>query len=168
MVAAPEIAHLYQNASGIWVEHPLDEHCKDVAELASTLLADCTPDIAQLAGLWHDLGKYQPRFQQYIRNASGYERENAHAENTSAPARAPHSTAGAKHATTRFAGQPVGQIIAYLIAGHHAGLPDGKRGDFQPLASFDVRLGNTTGRTAKQTEEPVNHCREKALIDSEP
>ena len=96
MRTAQPIAHLYQTDDGNWVEHALHSHCDDVAVLAASLLTDCTPEIAHLAGLWHDLGKYQPRFQQYIRNASGFERENAHIEADSEPTtRAPHSTAGA-------------------------------------------------------------------------
>ena len=71
---------------------------------------------AELAGLWHDLGKYQPAFQQYIASASGME---AHIE---APGRVKHAIAGAIHAAE--ARGPYGRLLAYLIAGHHAGLPD--------------------------------------------
>lgn len=81
------------------------------------------------AGLWHDLGKYRSSFQKYIRDASGYERENAHVEG---PKRVTHSTAGAVHAINQWPSVP-GHIIAYLIAGHHAGLPDwlGSQGSLQ-------------------------------------
>ena len=145
MQAAPAIAHLYQAEDGTWVEHALLSHCNDVAVLAASLLTDCTPEIARLAGLWHDLGKYQPRFQQYIRDASGLERENAHVEADDAvTTRAPHSTAGAIHATKKFAtNNPAGQILAYIIAGHHAGLPDGKRSELKPRASLEFRLADS-------------------------
>lgn len=143
MQSLSEIAHLYQSKDGNWVEHKLSDHCSDVAQLASALISDCTAEVAYLAGLWHDLGKYQPRFQQYIRNASGFERENAHVETKTAPARAPHSTAGAIHATTQLKNHPAGQILAYLIAGHHAGLPDGKRAEIKPRASLEVRLAES-------------------------
>ena len=145
MLVTPAIAHLYQARDGNWVEHALECHCNDVASLASSLLNDCTPEITHLAGLWHDLGKYQPRFQQYILNASGFERENAHIEADSAPTtRAPHSTAGAIHATKHFENNPAGQILAYIIAGHHAGLPDGKRSELKPRASLEFRLADST------------------------
>ncbi len=137
------VAHLYQKSDGKWVEHSLIQHCEDVAELAALLLGNCTPEIAYLAGMWHDLGKYQPRFQKYIQNASGFDRENAHVETESAPARAPHSTAGAIHASKQIADSPIGQILAYLIAGHHAGLPDGKRAELTPRASLEVRLAES-------------------------
>lgn len=76
---------------------------------------------AYLAGLWHDLGKYRPAFQDYIRNQSGFERENAHIEGMGR--RVEHSAAGALHAIATL-GELHGRLLAYLIAGHHAGLPD--------------------------------------------
>lgn len=78
-------------------------------------------DWARLAGLWHDLGKYRPGFQRYIRDSSGYERENAHIEGMRG--RVEHSAAGAVHAIDTL-GEMHGRLLAYLIAGHHAGLPD--------------------------------------------
>jgi CRISPR-associated endonuclease/helicase Cas3 len=71
-----------------------------------------------LAGLWHDLGKYSVEFQRKIQAVGG---ENAHIEAT---ARVDHSTAGAQHAT-KCLGGPSGKVLAYIIAGHHAGVPDG-------------------------------------------
>jgi hypothetical protein len=48
--------------------------------------------LATLAGLWHDLGKYQPAFQQRIRQETGYDPE-AHLEQK--PGKQPHAHAGA-------------------------------------------------------------------------
>jgi CRISPR-associated endonuclease/helicase Cas3 len=70
-----------------------------------------------LLGKWHDLGKYSEAFQTYLRSASGLD---AHLE--SLPGRVDHSTAGAQHAVQRLG--TVGRLLAYCIAGHHAGLPD--------------------------------------------
>ena len=43
---------------------PLDEHLKNVAELARKFASDFNAgDWAYLAGLWHDLGKYSQEFQ---------------------------------------------------------------------------------------------------------
>ena len=88
------IAHAAKDANGAWRDpHDLAEHLAGVAALAAcharTFGAE---DWAHLAGLWHDLGKYRPAFQSYIRNASGYEAENAHIEGAG---RVDHSTAGA-------------------------------------------------------------------------
>lgn len=115
------IAHAAKGADGSWREpHDLAEHLRCVATWAGEH-ASCfaSADWAYLAGLWHDLGKYRPRFQNYIRQASGFEAD-AHIENK--PGRAPHSTAGALLASERFGAR--GRVLAYLIAGHHAGLDD--------------------------------------------
>ncbi|MFO7579657.1 MAG: CRISPR-associated endonuclease Cas3'' [Nitrosomonas halophila] len=114
------LAHVRQDDNGVWRVHTLDEHLHEVAwragEAAALFGGD---DWARLAGLWHDLGKYREKFQKYIKSASGYDTE-AHIEG--APGRVDHSTAGAIHAIEKLGSQ--GRILAYLIAGHHAGLPD--------------------------------------------
>lgn len=114
------LAHVRPSPDGGWVEHFLEEHLQGVARLAGEFAAAFgSADWARLAGLWHDLGKYREKFQSYIRRVSGYDAE-AHIEGT--PGRVDHSTAGAIHAMEKLG--PYGRILAYLIAGHHAGLPD--------------------------------------------
>ncbi len=71
-------AHTHQTDKGI-ESHDLAEHLHDVARLAADHAAPFGgQDWAHLAGLWHDLGKYRPRFQPYIRAASRPDAENAH------------------------------------------------------------------------------------------
>ncbi|CAE6688366.1 CRISPR-associated helicase Cas3' [Candidatus Nitrotoga fabula] len=114
------LAHVRQDNGGKWHEHLLDEHLLGVAGLAADFAADFgSSDWASIAGLWHDIGKFSMEFQRYIKSASGYDTE-AHIEG--APGRVDHSTAGAIHAIRQFGKH--GRILAYLIAGHHAGLPD--------------------------------------------
>lgn len=114
------LAHVRQDPNGEWREHALDEHLHEVARRAGEAARVFNSgDWARLAGLWHDLGKYREKFQKYIKSVSGYDAE-AHIEN--APGRVDHSTAGAIHAVEKLGLQ--GRILAYLIAGHHAGLPD--------------------------------------------
>jgi CRISPR-associated endonuclease/helicase Cas3 len=114
------LAHVRQDDSGVWKEHTLNEHLYEVARRAGeAAVIFGSEDWAKLAGLWHDLGKYREKFQKYIKSASGYDTE-AHIEG--APGRVDHSTAGAIHAIEKLG--PRGRILAYLIAGHHAGLPD--------------------------------------------
>jgi len=74
---------------------------------------------AALAGWLHDLGKYSQEFQLYVRGlrSSGGD----------------HSTAGARQVFKVVSGRGdlvVADLLAYVIAGHHAGLPDqlGERG----------------------------------------
>ena len=131
------IAHAAKDASGAWRSpHDLADHLVGVATLAACHARKFgAEDWAHLAGLWHDLGKYRPRFQCYIRQASGFEAD-AHIKGE-APSKAPHSTAGAMLACDCF-GIP-GRVLAYLIAGHHAGLYDW-------FGGLDARLGSTDSR----------------------
>jgi CRISPR-associated endonuclease/helicase Cas3 len=100
--------------------HRLEEHLTTVAKRAAGHAAGFHADQwAQLAGRWHDLGKYASSFQKMIYDANGME---AHIESEGAQGPRNHSTAGAIHAVERLG--VYGRVLAYLIAGHHAGLPD--------------------------------------------
>jgi CRISPR-associated endonuclease/helicase Cas3 len=136
MTSARPIAHAAQNPDGSWRKpHDLAAHLSDVGDKAAKFAARFGMDWARLAGLWHDLGKYRPKFQNYIRHASGFERENAHIEGMEH--RVEHSAAGALHAMHTL-GELQGRLLAYLIAGHHAGLPDWNGGP----ASLYQRMDN--------------------------
>jgi CRISPR-associated endonuclease/helicase Cas3 len=69
-----------------------------------------------LAGLWHDLGKFAPEWQEYLASKS-----DPHVGETSG--KVDHSTAGAHHAVMKG---PLGHLLAYAISGHHSGLLDGE------------------------------------------
>ncbi len=116
------VAHVKRkdNSDDWELPHDLSEHLIGTSELATQFAENIGGDFACICGVWHDLGKFRARFRDYIREQSGYERENAHIENGQ---RSPHSTAGAIHAVNTLPAG-TGHIIAYLIAGHHAGLPD--------------------------------------------
>ena len=124
MTATP-IAHVRPDENGNWIEHTLDDHLREVGRRADEM-AECfgSNDWAHLAGIWHDLGKYSHEFQHYIKTVSGYDPE-AHIEGK--PGRVDHSTAGAIHALRQLGAH--GRLLAYLIAGHHAGLPDWSAAD---------------------------------------
>jgi CRISPR-associated endonuclease/helicase Cas3 len=109
----------------------LVDHLKEVAELASTRGNKFRAGpAAALAGWLHDLGKYAEAFQLYIQD------------------RGPsvdHSTAGARIALDLAkSGAPpdrlMTDLIAYIVAGHHAGLPDRRPGP----ASLEIRVTNKT------------------------
>jgi len=129
--ARPALAHVAEDGR----VHPLDEHLAGTAQRASRFAAEfgCA-GWGHLAGLWHDLGKYSPDFQRKIQAAAG---QDAHLE---AKARVDHSTAGALHAVDRLG--PLGRLLAYVAAGHHAGLPDWTA-DETGGAALEVRLRNT-------------------------
>lgn len=99
---------------------PLADHLKNAGELAATRAAIFGGDAAaRLQGELHDLGKYTEAFQ---RRLAG----DAHSVD--------HSTWGAKVVAERY-GQ-IGQLLAYGIAGHHAGLANGQgEGARTPLVS---------------------------------
>lgn len=131
------IAHVKQTPDGAWVEHALEEHLQKAGDIAASFASAFSgEDWAHVAGVWHDLGKFSEEFQTHIRKVSGYERVNAHVEG--APGRVDHSTAGAIYAVRHF--DKYGRILAYLIAGHHAGLPDWHASE-SGGKSLSIRLG---------------------------
>ena len=94
--------------------HLLSQHLKNTGDRAAAFLdATGVGNLGQAAGLLHDLGKYSNEFQQRLAGN---------------PAPVDHSTAGAQTALKRYPG-PLGKIIAYCVAGHHAGLANGVNGE---------------------------------------
>jgi len=117
---------------------PLIDHLRRVAEGDGNGLVGATgfgapfggQQWAQLLGWWHDVGKYSDAFQRYL-SASGGGTNEAHTAEVKG--RVDHSTAGAQHAARLG---PLGRLLAYCIAGHHAGLPDNEAG----AAALSMRL----------------------------
>lgn len=138
--------------------HCLRDHLIAVAEAAKVLAEPLnSARWAYLAGLWHDLGKYRSGFQQYIRHINGHE---AHIEGKlPSGSDKTHSAAGALHALhaleARFGpnGVVLARVLAYVIAGHHAGLSNW-------VAGLDRRLLGT-GATDSEREyaEALASCR---------
>jgi len=128
-------AHIAKLELGSWREpHDLLEHLNGVATLASEYAESFrASQWAHLSAKLHDLGKYQPEWQQYLTKVSGHEAENAHIEGTGGHPN--HSTAGALWAYENLG--PAGKVIAYLVAGHHAGLSDWNTEN----SSLESRLG---------------------------
>ena len=97
---------------------PLDEHLNNVANLAGEFAAKFdAEDWARVSGLLHDIGKSSLKFQDYLRS-----HEEASAETESG--RVDHSTAGAQCAVAAL--PIIGHLLAYIVAGHHSGLLDGR------------------------------------------
>lgn len=105
-------AHTPAENSDVW--HDLKSHLSKVSLRAGELSSKfgCR-DLGYYAGLWHDLGKYNPDFQDYLKDC--YRASNSKAVT---PKRSvPHAIYGAKLAFDKF------PPLASLIYGHHAGLP---------------------------------------------
>lgn len=93
-------------------DQALSAHLLAVAHLAETFAARFgAVGWGRALGLLHDMGKASAKFQRRVRGEA---------------VRVDHSTAGARHANAAWAG--VGRLLAYGIAGHHSGLPDGVGG----------------------------------------
>ena len=109
---------------------PLEQHLRGVAALAEEFAADFdSADAGRLAGLWHDLGKYAPDWQEFLLEAGRDAAEiNGDDDEGYTPSRRrgpDHSTAGAIHALrTLGPSSRTGLALAFAIAAHHAGLPD--------------------------------------------
>lgn len=116
------IAHARKNEQGEWQTYDLGRHLYDTAAKAKEFAQSFeNGDWVEIAALWHDLGKFLSAWQAYIRRQTGYD-EEAHIEGCGG--RPNHSTAGAILVFERFKLHPIARILAYIIAGHHAGLPD--------------------------------------------
>ena len=98
----------------------MSEHEDLVATFCCKFLKRINPTLepwGDLLGRWHDLGKYSDEFQNYLR----FENELPFDDGVAVTSR-DHATAGAQHAVEKF--KQLGKLIAYVIAGHHAGLAD--------------------------------------------
>lgn len=92
---------------------PLEDHLNQTATLAEQFAADFAPGYGRIAGLWHDIGKYQRAFQDYIAgNPDGHVRGSVD-----------HSSVGAAIARERDRSLLV-SLLAFAIAGHHGGMPN--------------------------------------------
>ena len=141
--------------------HLLVDHLRAVASMAGDFSRqfDATADNqrwAYMAGLWHDLGKYRLGFQRYLRQSDN---PDAHIEGKVAGREKTHSAAGALWAIETLEkshganGKLAARVLAYLIAGHHAGLDDWDGGLNQRLAQADCQ---TELQEAKDAKPPAS------------
>src|SRR5208282_6308550 len=118
-------------------------HLAEVSDLAEKFAKAVRPDdrlfaeLAQLAGLMHDLGKYRSEFQEYLKKQRPGGSDTAHAVYGAGKALFDHES---------FAS-------AFSIAGHHAGLYDA--GDLDRLINGEkyqvkARLPEIINRTSEK------------------
>jgi CRISPR-associated endonuclease/helicase Cas3 len=125
----------------------LAAHLQSVAGIAANFSEAFEPTAvtkrwAYLAGLWHDLGKYRAGFQRYLQQSDN---PDAHIEGKVGGREKTHSAAGALWSmqalekTHGANGELAARVLAYLIAGHHAGLDDWDGGLKERLAQADCQ-----------------------------
>jgi CRISPR-associated endonuclease/helicase Cas3 len=95
-------------------------------------------------GLLHDIGKASTVFQRRVRGEE---------------VRTDHSTAGARQAVQKWG--EVGKLLAYCIAGHHAGLPDGK------MENQSDRAGSLERRLNPALHRIEDHSAWKACLGAD-
>ena len=116
------LAHIAKSENGFRYQ-TLEEHLKNTALIAKQFAKKFdSGEWGYFAGLWHDLGKYSELFQEKLKKIMNNE-PDIHVD---------HSTYGAQ----KISKEKLGKIIAYAIAGHHAGLPNATGED----SSLQARL----------------------------
>ena len=108
----------------------LIDHLNRTANFAAEFGRDAgISELAKIAGLTHDIGKYSKEFQKRL-DGSGHKVD--------------HATAGAKELTQLFKGTPqesLATLLAYCISGHHTGLLDyGDSTDLPGDGTLQARL----------------------------
>ncbi|HHV65557.1 MAG TPA: CRISPR-associated helicase Cas3' [Peptococcaceae bacterium] len=118
------IAHIRRKPDGSWdIPHYLLEHLQKTAAIAEKNAAKFhSATWGKVVGLAHDAGKGRIEWQEYLKLDSGYGYDDE-ANLEGKKGKIPHAIYGAMLAETLF-GQFIGRVLAYCIAGHHAGLPD--------------------------------------------
>lgn len=113
---------------------PLKSHLLATGDLAFELGRDAgISDLARVAGMLHDIGKYSQAFQ-----------DRLHGSKRSVD----HATAGAREINCLFPSNPFAELLSYCLAGHHNGLPDyGDPTDMPDASTLVARL------TKKQLED---------------
>lgn len=109
---------------------PLSHHLTAVGQRAADFAASFGwAATARTAGQLHDIGKCSAAFQRYIAKPR---------DDAASRQRGPdHSTAGARVAVAAYPGV-LGRLLAFAIAGHHAGLADAKELDRRLTEGYAV------------------------------
>ncbi len=118
-------AHSLPESSDVSEWQLLSEHLENTAKLAKNFASTFDAERwGYIAGLWHDIGKYSEEFQRKLEESSKADTENKK--------KIEHAIFGAKIAAEKWP-KGEGKLLAYIIAGHHSGLPDGLSNEYSCL-----------------------------------
>lgn len=116
----------------------LIDHLTGVADLAAEFAEPFGgSETAYISGMLHDIGKYSVEFQKRLEGS---------------PEKVDHTSAGAQVAVQYF-GNTWGRLLAYLIVGHHGGMPDWEDAS---RASLKARLEKKDIKDFSTWEQEVN------------
>ena len=122
------------------------EHSENVARLCEAMSVEELKDLLYMTGRLHDIGKYQETFQKRIRGSDN---------------KIEHSICGAKEALKLYEGNIASLIMAFCIAGHHGGIPNGGlRTDTPDTSSLQGRIKRETEKYTEYKEELLPGNRE--------
>jgi CRISPR-associated endonuclease/helicase Cas3 len=139
------------NKKGKW--QILEEHLNNVAAIASDFAKEFnSSEWAYNIGLLHDIGKASEDFQEYLQKSANIDSD----EDGGYIQRTNHSGAGAIFSMRKY--NLMGKVLAYCIAGHHAGLANWYLG----VSALSLRIGDKgNGRDNKYFDEQVKEYAEK-------
>ncbi len=101
------IAHRREDSEDI---QTIQQHSEQTAVKAAAYAIEPMKQLVFAAGIFHDVGKYGANFQRRIKGD-----QTIHA---------PHALCGAQAVKRYYGKGPARRMMQYVIAGHHAGLPD--------------------------------------------
>lgn len=146
----------------------LEDHLRETASLCShfsSLIG--LPLCGRLLGLLHDLGKYSSAFQQYIRDITGINGEEARIQAEKRRGTIDHATAGAQYIWDAHQAKRIpcflAQVLSVVIMSHHsrAGMKDfidltGKSPFLDRLQRKDTHKQESLDKVAQEIRQEID------------
>lgn len=152
--SANSFAHTLQGRSTDEWE-PLLVHLQTTAHMAENFASSfCCDALAKFLGFIHDVGKNSNEFQKYLLKCNGLL--------PGAAISVDHKSAGAQW-ISQYAKPPLKQLLPFIIAGHHGGLPNSGSVDICEEGTLRQKLSSKI--PAWESENPALQKELSALAD---